>query len=60
MKQLLVAVSLAAALATGCASMSKEECRYVDWRTVGYEDGAAGRPAEPARRPPARLRRTMA
>jgi hypothetical protein len=29
----------------GCASMSKEECRYVDWRTVGYEDGAAGRPA---------------
>lgn len=29
----------------GCASMSEEECRYVDWRTVGYEDGAAGRPA---------------
>ena len=46
MKQrVVVAVSLAAALAAGCASMSKEECRYVDWRTVGYEDGAAGRPA---------------
>lgn len=45
MKQLAVAVSLAAVLATGCASMSEEECRYVDWRTVGYEDGAAGRPA---------------
>lgn len=44
-QQLAVAVSLAAVLATGCASMSKEECRYVDWRTVGYEDGAAGRPA---------------
>jgi hypothetical protein len=28
---------------SGCASMSKEECRAVDWRTVGYEDGAAGR-----------------
>ncbi|HET7204146.1 MAG TPA: DUF2799 domain-containing protein [Steroidobacteraceae bacterium] len=45
MKQLVVAVSLAAAVVTGCASMSEEECRYVDWRTVGYEDGAAGRPA---------------
>jgi hypothetical protein len=29
----------------GCsASLSKQECRTVDWRTVGYEDGAAGRP----------------
>jgi hypothetical protein len=45
MKQLAVALSLAAALAAGCASMSKEECQHVDWRTVGYEDGAAGRPA---------------
>jgi Protein of unknown function (DUF2799) len=27
----------------GCASMSANECRTVDWRTVGYEDGAAGR-----------------
>src|SRR6478609_9316856 len=26
----------------GCASMSREECLTVDWRTVGYEDGAAG------------------
>jgi hypothetical protein len=31
-------------LATACSSsMSKEECRTVDWRTVGYEDGVAGR-----------------
>jgi hypothetical protein len=37
-------VLLVLALA-GCASMSEEECRYVDWRTVGYEDGAAGRSA---------------
>jgi hypothetical protein len=28
---------------SGCASMSKQECRVVDWRTVGYEDGTAGR-----------------
>jgi Protein of unknown function (DUF2799) len=27
----------------GCASMSKDECMTVDWRTVGYEDGVAGR-----------------
>jgi hypothetical protein len=32
------------ALATACSSsMSKDECRTVDWRTVGYEDGVAGR-----------------
>jgi hypothetical protein len=43
--QLRVVSLVCALLATGCASMSKEECRYVDWRTVGYEDGAAGRPA---------------
>ena len=29
-----------------CASMSKDECRAVDWRTVGYEDGVAGRSGE--------------
>lgn len=44
MKTLPCAVLCVVAL-TGCASMSKEECRYVDWRTVGYEDGASGRPA---------------
>lgn len=38
-------LALVVALTAGCASMSKEECRYVDWRTVGYEDGAAGRSA---------------
>jgi uncharacterized small protein (DUF1192 family) len=43
---MLVAAALAAALATGCATkMSKDECRHVDWRTVGYEDGATGQPA---------------
>ena len=26
--------------------MSKDECRTVDWRTIGYEDGVAGRSGE--------------
>lgn len=34
---LLVALGLSA-----CASISEDECRAMDWRTVGYEDGAAG------------------
>jgi hypothetical protein len=32
-----------AALALGaCSTMSESECRTVDWRTLGYEDGVAG------------------
>ena len=31
------------ALLPGCASMNRAECLTVDWQTVGYEDGAAGR-----------------
>jgi hypothetical protein len=27
----------------GCSSMSEKECLATDWRTVGYEDGVAGR-----------------
>nr|WP_298725999.1 DUF2799 domain-containing protein [uncultured Steroidobacter sp.] len=27
---------------SGCATMDREECLTVDWRTVGFEDGAAG------------------
>src|SRR5215468_2471108 len=38
----LAAVGLATLLA-GCASMSKDECLAVDWRTIGYEDGVEGR-----------------
>jgi len=34
-------------LLTACStSMTKDECRTVDWRTVGYEDGVAGRPGD--------------
>ena len=32
-----------ALLATGCATLDKSECREADWRTIGLEDGAAGR-----------------
>ncbi|MFK8032423.1 MAG: DUF2799 domain-containing protein [Gammaproteobacteria bacterium] len=28
----------------GCASMSADECRTADWRTVGFEDGQNGSP----------------
>ncbi|MGD2133214.1 MAG: DUF2799 domain-containing protein [Maricaulaceae bacterium] len=36
---------VAAAAVSGCASMSENECRVADWHALGYEDGAAGRPA---------------
>lgn len=29
-------------LASGCASMSRQECAVADWQTVGYEDGVNG------------------
>ncbi len=40
--------ALAMLMLVGCshATLTKEECRTVDWRTVGYEDGVAGRPAD--------------
>jgi len=41
----LLAVFLLA-LAACSATMSKDECRTVDWRTIGYEDGVAGRSGE--------------
>jgi uncharacterized small protein (DUF1192 family) len=38
---------LSSLLLAGCsATLSKDECRTVDWRTVGYEDGVAGRPGD--------------
>ena len=43
----LLIVVLGAVLLGACASrMSKDECRTVDWRTVGYEDGVAGQPGD--------------
>lgn len=32
-------------LLTGCAGMSEQACLATDWRTVGFEDGVAGRSA---------------
>ena len=33
-------------LITACGSMSKTECLAVNWRALGYEDGARGMPAD--------------
>lgn len=38
----IVSVTLVLVGTSGCATMDKSECLTVDWRTVGYEDGAAG------------------
>lgn len=31
-------------LLAGCASLSEDECRTVDWGDLGYQDGASGQP----------------
>lgn len=42
-----VAAVLAAALLSACATgMGKDECVAADWRTIGYEDGLRGFPAD--------------
>ncbi len=47
MKSKALLVAVVTLLLGACASkMSKDECRTVDWRTVGYEDGVAGRPGD--------------
>jgi Protein of unknown function (DUF2799) len=39
--------AIGALLLVGCSTtMNKDECRAVDWRTVGYEDGVAGHSGE--------------
>ena len=38
----VLCASAAIILASGCASMSSEECVATDWSAVGYEDGARG------------------
>ncbi len=41
------AVSIALALSlSGCAGLSEEACLSMDWETVGFEDGARGRPVQ--------------
>lgn len=47
MYRIRVVATLTLTLALGgCATLSKEECLTVDWRTIGYEDGAAGYAAD--------------
>lgn len=37
-------VVIAGIVTASCATMSQEECLQGDWRSVGYSDGANGRP----------------
>jgi hypothetical protein len=47
MKAASLLIALSTLLLGACAAkMSKDECRTVDWRTVGYEDGVAGQPGD--------------
>ena len=34
----------ALAVLHGCATMNKSQCLTADWRTIGFEDGAKGKP----------------
>lgn len=40
----LAILSSAFLLLSGCATMNEDECRSADWYSVGFEDGAHGRP----------------
>jgi hypothetical protein len=44
MNRILATISMTVmlAIASGCASMSAEECAYSDWSAIGYGDGARG------------------
>lgn len=47
MKSTAPLLALGTLLLAACSTtMNKDECRTVDWRTVGYEDGVAGRSGE--------------
>lgn len=43
-RQFAGSVAVAIAL-SGCASLNENECVTVDWQSIGYQDGAMGRPA---------------
>lgn len=42
----LGAVLFAAYLLSACAGMNEQACLTADWQTIGFEDGAAGRPED--------------
>lgn len=39
------AVLILVLLASGCATLNKDECKVADWRLIGYQDGVAGKSA---------------
>ncbi|MEZ5536917.1 MAG: DUF2799 domain-containing protein [Thiolinea sp.] len=38
----LVSLLVLSALVSGCATMSKEECKVANWKDVGFNDGSNG------------------
>lgn len=42
----LTLLGLGAMTLTACASMDMAECQTADWETIGYQDGADGKPSE--------------
>lgn len=40
------AAAIALLAIAGCSAMSEKACLATDWRTIGYEDGVRGRPAD--------------
>lgn len=48
MKAFVPLLAAGGLLLAGCSTttLNEDECRTVDWRTVGYEDGVAGRSGE--------------
>jgi len=43
---LVCAALFAALLLASCATLSQEQCEAGDWRAIGFNDGADGRPAD--------------
>jgi hypothetical protein len=38
----LVGIAIAGIIASGCATLDKNECQNANWEAIGYEDGARG------------------
>ena len=45
-KWIVISVSLAVLMLSGCASMSGDECATSDWQAIGFEDGSRGYSAD--------------
>jgi len=41
-----ILASMITLVLSGCATMNEQQCLVSDWRSVGFEDGARGRPVE--------------